>query len=308
MRGREFSRRRLRGKLLASAAAFAAGCLLIGWSGAPRAAKSQRVCAELEDGPSRTVTRVIDGETVALDDGTELRLIGMLAPRAIDVGTAPGTWRMERAAVEALQGLVLGRTIEIRFAGERIDRYGRMKGHVFLASDEGPVWVQGRLLESGLARAYTLALHRACEPQLLAAERAAREARLGVWAEAAYDLRFADDPAALLRHAATFQLVEGRVTHVATTRGSIYLNFGQSRRRGFSVSLRLGDRARLGRFQDNPKNLEQAQMRVRGWIEERTGQPVVDLTAAGSIEVIAEIDASEDEAAGRRTEREPRPK
>lgn len=267
------------------AIACAGAWLLLGLPEA-QGAESTPACAELEAGPTRTVTRIIDGETLALDDGTELRLIGMLAPRAIDVGTVPGTWRMEAAAVEALQSLVLGRTIEIRFSGERSDRYGRVKGHAFLGSEDGTVWVQGRLLEMGLARAYVPAVHRACEAELLAAERAAREARLGVWAEAAYEVRSADAPAALLRHAATFQVVEGRVVRVATTRGSIYLNFGQSRRHGFSVSLRLGDRARLGSFQDNPKGLEQAQVRVRGWIEDRAGQPRMDLTAAGGIEVI----------------------
>ena len=93
------------------------------------------------------------------------------------------------------------------------------------------------------------------------------------------------------------------MVRVAMTRGSIYLNFGQSRRRGFSVSLRLGDRARLGRFQDNPKGLEQALVRVRGWIEERAGEPRVDLTAAGSIEVI-----DDGHAAGRGAERRSRAK
>ena len=107
-----------------------------------------------------------------------------------------------------------------------------------------------------------------------------------MWAEAAYELRSADAAAALLRHSATYQVVEGRVVGVATTRGSIYLNFGPHRRRGFSVSMRLGDRARLGSFQDNPKGLEQALVRVRGWIEDRAGQPVIDFTAAGDIEVL----------------------
>ena len=270
-------------------------------------ASAVQACAELEAGPTRSVTRVVDGETLALDDGTELRLIGVLAPRAIDVGTVPGTWRMELATVEALQGLVLGRTIEIRFAGERRDRYGRLKGHAFLAAADGTTWVQSRLLELGLARAYVPAVHRACEAELLTAEQAAREARSGVWAEAAYAVRSADAPATLLRHAATFQVVEGRVTDVATTRGSIYLNFGEGRRRGFSASLRLGDRARLGRFSDNPKGLEQALVRVRGWIVDRAGQPAIDLTAAGSVEVIAEADVS-DPTGGRRAERRPRPK
>ena len=50
-------------------------------------------CTGLEPGPARTVTRIIDGETAALDDGTELRLIGALAPRAIDAGTSPARGR-----------------------------------------------------------------------------------------------------------------------------------------------------------------------------------------------------------------------
>jgi micrococcal nuclease len=285
MRGRQCSRRSTRGK----AATIAAGCAAI-WLvlslPAVRAAESKPACAELEAGPSRTVSRIIDGETLALDDGTELRLVGVLAPRAIDVGIVPGTWSMELAAVEALQALALGRTIQVRYAGERSDRYGRVKGHAFLAAEDGTTWVQERLLKMGLARAYVLSAHRACEGELLAAERVAREARLGIWAEAAYEVRSADVPSALLRHTATFQVIEGRVARVAVTRGTVYLDFDQSRRRGFSASLRLGDRARLGSFQDNPKGLEQAQVRVRGWIEERDGRPRMDLSTAGSIEVL----------------------
>ena len=86
---------------------------------------------------------------------------------------------------------------------------------------------------------------------------------------------------------ATFQLVEGQVAHVALTRSTIYLNFGPGRRRGFSASLKLGDRAQLGTFSDNPNDLQGALVRVRGWVEERAGEPHIDLSAAGGIEVIA---------------------
>jgi hypothetical protein len=215
---------------------------------------------------------------------------------------------MELATVEALQGLVLGRTIEIRFAGERRDRYGRLKGHAFLAARR---WHHLGAEPSARAGPGTppmclpciVRARPSCSPR---SKRRARPARVS-------GLRLptqcgpADAPATLLRHAATFQVVEGRVTDVATTRGSIYLNFGEGRRRGFSASLRLGDRARLGRFSDNPKGLEQALVRVRGWIVDRAGQPAIDLTAAGSVEVIAEADVS-DPTGGRRAERRPRPK
>jgi micrococcal nuclease len=113
-------------------------------------------CTGLESGPARTVTRIIDGETAALDDGTELRLIGALAPRAIDAGTEPGTWPAEIAAMEELRALLLGKSVELAFGGERNDRYGRLLAQAHVREGDNRRWVQGHLLEQGLARAYIL--------------------------------------------------------------------------------------------------------------------------------------------------------
>jgi hypothetical protein len=73
-------------------------------------------CTGLEPGPARTVTRIIDGETAALDDGTELRLIGALAPRAIDAGIEPGTAARDRRRGGAA-GALLGKSVELPSAG-----------------------------------------------------------------------------------------------------------------------------------------------------------------------------------------------
>jgi micrococcal nuclease len=312
MDGREFSANRIGGKIRRNAiwlaAAFVAGGLLLGQTSRSRAAENPATCAALGAGPTRTVARVIDPETLALDDGTELRLAGTLALRAIDVGAVPGSWRLETQAIEALQAFVLGRSIEIGFSGERSDRYGRIKGHAFLKTDDAVAWVQGHLLKAGLARAYSLGADRGCATELLATERSAREARLGVWGEAAYAVRAAEPSAGLLRHLSTFQLVEGRVARVATTRGSVYLNFGAGRRRGFSVSLKPGDRDRLGAFAANAKGLEGSLVRVRGWIAQRGGEPSIDLSAAGDLEVIAEGDAAGEADSSPRTARKARRK
>lgn len=249
---------------------------------APRLAVS---CSGLQPGPTRTVARIVDGETLALDDGTELRLIGALAPRAIDAGAEAGAWPLEERSREALGALALGKSIELRFGGERIDRYGRLQAHAFLVDGDQRRWLQGLLLDQGRARAYTLSAHRACSSELLSAERAAREGPRGLWAEAAYQVRSADHPAELERHRGSFQLVEGQIVRVAQARGSIYLNFARSWRQGFSVSLRQEDRHLLGSFAGNPKGLEGRTVRVRGWIEQRAG-PVIDLSAGGLIEVL----------------------
>jgi endonuclease YncB( thermonuclease family) len=243
-------------------------------------------CGPLEPGPTHSVTRVLDGETVVLDDGRELRLIGALAPRALDVDAEPGAWPMEAASTEALRAIALGKSIVLGFAGgARTDRYGRLQAHAFLVEGEGRRWVQGLLLEQGRARAYALADHGACSTELLAAERGAREAGLGLWAEAAYRVRPADKPAELLRYRTTFQIVEGRLVRVAPVRDTIYLNFDRDWRHAFSVSLRRNDSGLLGAYAGNPRRLEGRTVRVRGWIEERGGAPIIDLSTGGLIEV-----------------------
>ena len=253
--------------------------------------EARATCAGLEPGPARTVTRILDGETVALDDGTELRLIGALAPRAIDAGAEAGTWPAEIAATEELRALLAGKSVELAFGGERSDRYGRIQAHAYIREGDGRRWVQGHLLEQGLARAYVVAGNRACTDALLAAERGAREARRGLWAEAAYQVRPADRPAQLARYRSTFQLVEGRIAGVAPVRGMIYLNFDADWRRAFSAALRRGDRSVLGVDAGNPKALEGRLVRVRGWIEQRSGAangPSIELSTAGLIEVLDE--------------------
>jgi endonuclease YncB( thermonuclease family) len=244
-------------------------------------------CAGLEPGPTRTVARILDGETMALDDGTELRLVGALAPRAIDADAEGGAWPAEATAMQGLRALALGKSVELRFgAGERKDRYGRWQAQAFLIEGDGPLWVQGALLQRGLARADPLAGGHGCSAELLVAERPAREARLGLWAEAAYQVRSGGKPSELLRYRATFQIVEGTIASVGQTRGRIYLNFARNWRRGFSASLRRGDAGLLGTYAGNPKTLEGRSVRVRGWLGQRGGAPVIDLSAGGAIEVL----------------------
>jgi hypothetical protein len=198
---------------------------------------------------------------------------------------------METAATEALRSLLLGKTIQLGFAGARADRYGRLQAHAFLPGADGKRWAQRHLIETGLARAYTSDGDPACSAELLAAERVARATSRGVWAQAAaYQIRQADKPAELLRYRTTFQVIEGAIVRVGQSRGTTYLNFDRDWRRGFSVSLRRDDSRLLGPHASNPKDLEGKNVRVRGWIVEHAGAPALDLSAAGAIEVLEDTD------------------
>jgi hypothetical protein len=193
-------------------------------------------------------------------------------------------WPLEVAAQEELRALVQGKSIELAFDGARTDRYGRLQAHAFSIDGDRRRWVQGHLLQQGLARAYAQEGNRACSAEALEAERVAREARRGLWADAAYQARQAALPRELSRYLGTFQVVEGHIARIGVGRGTIYLNFGNDRQE-FSVSLRRGDRGLLGPHADDPKALEGRYARVRGWIEHRSG-PIINLSTAGLIEVL----------------------
>lgn len=247
------------------------------------------VCA-LQPGPTQTVARVIDGETIALADGTEIRLIGAMAPRASDGGARPGTWAPEAAARSALEALVMGRTVEIGFAGRRSDRHGRLLGHAFVRTDIEPVWVQGRMLGQGHARAYSLPESTACMDDLIEHERLGRTAGTGLWAVEAYAIRAAERTAELLRLRSTFQIVEGRVAAVADSRGRVFVNFGRDYRNDFTIGMQPPVTRRMQEEGIAPKALEGRLVRVRGWIEARGG-PFVELHHHHQIELLPEAAA-----------------
>jgi hypothetical protein len=106
----------------------------------------------LEAGPTRSVVRVIDAETVLLDDNEEVRLIGALTPRSPDLKPDAAPWPPEEAAAAALRDLVVGHSVELASSGRIQDRYGHLLAHLFLQENGERVWVQGRLLSTALSQ------------------------------------------------------------------------------------------------------------------------------------------------------------
>ena len=241
----------------------------------------------LEPGPVRAVVRVIDAETVLLDDDREVRLIGALAPRSPDLRANAAPWPPEERAVAQLRDLVVGRSVELAFSGRRIDRYGRLLAHLFLERDGERVWVQGRLLSSGNARAYGLPGNTACLREMLAHERVAREARAGIWSDGIYAPRSASAPGALLRQRNSFQIVTGRIAHVAPTKSRTYLNFGADWRTDFTAGINASLLRTHPEWAQTLAALEGRKVEVRGWIEYRNG-PYIAVEDVNQIEPVDE--------------------
>ncbi len=236
----------------------------------PPAALAQSPAAlgcQLEPGPNRAVARIIDGATVELDDRVRLRLAGVVTPRAEDVGAGPGRWPPELAAQAALQALVQGRTVALAFAGPRSDRYGRTVAHLFVRDGDATTWVQGAMVTGGHGRVLAGPDGEACVQPLLRLETAARHANRGLWTNAAYQLRPADRPSELARYRGTFQIVTGRVSRVAGSRGLLVLDLvnAEAQVRGMRV-VAARDSA-VARELGNARQLADVDILVRGWIE-----------------------------------------
>jgi micrococcal nuclease len=260
---------------------------------APPSKRQSGPTCEIEGGEEHSVVGVLDGQTLRLVGGREVRLAGALAPSPFDAAAEAGNWPPAVAARQALERLVQGRSIRVVAAGRRSDRYGRLLAQAFLGSGEGAVWIQGEILKAGYARAYGLDGSRSCSAQLLACEAIARDARLGLWAEAAYQVRSADEVRGLLGVVGTFQLVEGAIVSVSGVRSAISINFGGDWRSDFTISVRGSVRRDALKQWTDLAALNGRRLRVRGWIEQRGG-PLID------IQDVADIEWLDGEASGDR--------
>lgn len=229
------------------------------------------------------VTEVIDGDTVVLDDGTEVRLVGTQAPK-LPLGR-PGypTWPLAPEAKTKLEEVVLGRRVGLGFGGNEWDRHGRRLAQLWRSDG---LWVQGTMVESGFARVYGFADNRALVPELLALERKARAKRLGIWGHPYYAVLSARE---LERSAEelvdSFQLVEGRIADAAVVRDRAYLNFGSDWDSDLTAVLQPET---VDLFLDegvDPAGLGGRLVRIRGWVELYKG-PMIEITYPEQIEVL----------------------
>jgi len=231
-----------------------------------------------QDGSGR-VASIVDGDTLILDDGREIRLVGIQAPK-LPLGRRNfKTWPLAQKSRAALGALTLGKIVTLSYGGRRKDRYNRLLAHLH---DSAGRWVQGELLRGGMARVYSFADNRAVVAQILVLERDARAARRGIWRDPFYRVRDARDAA---RDIGGFQLVEGRVQAVARRTKRTYINFGADWRSDFTVVVAARARRLFRAAGLDLTRLEGRRIRVRGWVKSYNG-PMIEATHPKQIEFL----------------------
>ena len=223
------------------------------------------------------VVRVIDGDTLTLEDRREVRLVGIQAPK-LPLGRRNFTpWPLADESKTALETLAAGKILRLSFGGAPMDRHGRVLAHL---TDEAGRFIQAEMLRLGMARLYSFADNRARLDELFSAEREAREARRGIWAHPYYRIRTPDQLGGDLD---SFQLVEGAIQRVGASGGRIFLNFGGDPRTDFTAVIQPGLVKNFTAAGLDPMKLSGTRVRVRGWIENRNG-PSIQITHPEQIE------------------------
>lgn len=211
-------------------------------------------CPLLPDGQEVTVRQVVDGDTLRLVDGRSVRLIGVNAP---ELGKSGGTAQpFAEAARRRLQALVeaSGERLRLVPGREATDHYGRTLAHLY---DRQGSNLEARLIAEGLGYAVAIAPNTRLAGCQAAAERQARQARLGLWKQ---------DPtiAASAIRDGGFALVQGRLQGVERNRGGLWLQFDGE------LVVNVPSRF-VGAFDELPlpqwigRTLE-----ARGWISDRS--------------------------------------
>jgi endonuclease YncB( thermonuclease family) len=237
------------------------------------------VAADLKQGPRARVVVVVDGDTVELDNGMVVRLVGIQAPK-LPLGR-PGfeAWPLADEAKATLVALVMDVRVSLHYGGRQVDRHGRQLAHLY--TNDG-VWVQGELLRLGMARVYSFRDNRALVAAMLALEAEARANGRGIWSDDYYAVRKAEPPRLPIDR---FELVEGLVVAATIVRGRAYLNFGPDWKTDFTASVDPRDRRLFDDIGFDIEALQGHRVRVRGWVESWNGS-MIEISHPEQIEVL----------------------
>jgi hypothetical protein len=174
--------------------------------------------------------------------------------------------------------------VELRQDAAGADRYGRTLAMVYVLRDGARQSVAHEMLARGFARVAAHVGDRPCAEELLAQERGARRAKLGLWSEPYYVIVSAESGAQLTAERGRFTVAEGNVVSVRESAGTIYMNFGRRWSQALTVTISKRNERVFAAAGVEPKTLEYRRVRVRGWVEERNG-PRIEATRPEQIEI-----------------------
>jgi endonuclease YncB( thermonuclease family) len=247
-------------------------------AGVAQAAESSAPCG-VTAVASATVAAIVDERTLRLADGHMVQLAGLVS--LVDAGD-PAAAEVNAARARAeLARLAHGKALALEDLGE--NRYGWRVVLATIATEPAGRTLQEQLIAAGHGLVTTRIERPGCSGHLLAAERRARAARLGLWANPHDLVRDARTHAAIAALRGRFLLVEGAVRSVNDRGATVYINFGRRWSEDFTVTIAKPNMRSFAAAGLDPQMLTGHRVRIRGWVDTRGG-PWIEATEPAQIE------------------------
>jgi micrococcal nuclease len=129
-----------------------------------------------ESGGPYHVKRVVDGDTLLLEDGTRVRLLGVNTPETKVPDKPVDPLGLE--ASEYMEREVQGQNVRLEYDRERLDDYERVLAYVWI----GPRLINEELIRKGYSEAITRHPYsETMKNRFRKAEDAAKAGRVGMW-------------------------------------------------------------------------------------------------------------------------------
>jgi micrococcal nuclease len=128
------------------------------------------------------VTKVVDGDTIHIEGGQTVRLIGIDTPETVDPRRPVQCFGKE--ASDKAKELLLNKQVTLEKDISETDRYGRLLRYVYLfdaTNSAQTVFINEALVKEGYAYASAYPPDIKYQEQLQKAQKEARENRRGLW-------------------------------------------------------------------------------------------------------------------------------
>ncbi|MFA7387512.1 MAG: thermonuclease family protein [Thiohalobacteraceae bacterium] len=243
--------------------------------GTPALGATKRPCGADRIDERVRISFVQDGDTLTLNDGRRLRLIGIDTPELGERGdpAEPGAI----AARDRLRQLVFmhRQQLSLRFDRERKDRYGRLLAHAFVGDGRNLVEL---LLATGAGAQIVVPPNTWQVDCYAETSRSARREGRGIWALPTYQPKTVRQ---LDLRSTGFHVVRGRVSHLGNSASAIWINLVDD------FGLRI-EREDLDQFNDlDLEGLVGSEVEAQGWVYTRKGQLRMSLRHPSALTLIA---------------------
>ena len=195
------------------------------------------------------VAYVYDGDTIRLDNGEKVRLLGIDTPEVASYyhKATPGG----NAAKKWLNQKLKDADVYLEYDQQQHDKYKRLLAHVFLENGEH---INATLVQQGLAIVNLFPPNLHYKDELLAAQKTAQQQQLGMWAMKRYQLTLVEK----VRKVSGWKRYQGTVQSIKNNRKTVRLIFSEK------LSAKIS-KENLYLFPDLESYIGQS-VEVRGWL------------------------------------------